>query len=538
MVSPIRLYSLLIMCWTTLNLFSPARRTKRSFLFFLYLIALCFIPNLGLSQPQAQVLDQDSIQYYLQMVEAGEKQVGRAMANIGRLYQKAGRYNSALNYYDRAIPLLNGEEESIEVAILYRSKGIIYQLFGDRDEPVRYYRLARNSFLAASEIFKQFGNPSQQMTINQHLADIATKRGNFNRAVTYQNEVIRALTKLYYDSLQAQAESFNELLSQEIQSSTDTIYVDRSATSTANEQPISLFDWRHLVIFILFLALIFLVVYLVNFRRSMTDLEEQVRHAKNTRLQLQQQNEELQTLNVALTRTEKEQRRSNLTKDRLFSIISHDLRSPVNTIAGFLNILRTKLSSIGDIELRDLAMEMIQTTDRLSHFLDDLLKWSMTQLGQIKPTVERVDIKNIVEENYLLVKSRMRAKNIHFKANIPEDIDVFADKNMLRVILRNLISNAIKFTRNGGYVAVTLKKGEEGMSSLSVADDGIGMSGEKLEEIFEFRGSKINGGGKNEGAGLGLLLCKEFAEMLGGDVEVSSKLGEGTVFTVHLPSKN
>ena len=507
-------------------------------MFFLYLITLCFRPDLGFSQSQNQSLDQDSIQYYLEMVEAGEKQVGRAMANIGRLYHEAGRYNSALSYYDRAIPLLNGEEKSLEVAGLYRSKGMIYQLFGDRDEPARYYRLARNSFLRASEIFQQFGNPSQQMTINQHLADIATKRGNFNRAVTYQNEVIRALTKLYYDSLQAQAESFNQLLSQEIQSSKDTIYVERLETVPSNEQPIALTNWRHLVIFVLLLGLVLIGVYLMNFRKSMVELEEQVRHAKNTRLQLQQQNEELQTLNIALTRTEKEQRRSNLTKDKLFSIISHDLRSPINTIAGFLNILRTKLSSIGDIELRDLAKEMIQTTDRLSHFLDDLLKWSMTQLGQIKPTVERIDLKNIVDENYLLVKSRLKAKNIHFKSNIPGDIDVFADKNMVRVILRNLISNAIKFTRNGGYIAVSLKPGEGGMSSLVVADDGIGMSEEKLEEIFEFKGSEINGGGKNEGAGLGLLLCKEFAEMLGGDIEVKSKLGEGTVFTVHLPSRN
>ena len=270
----------------------------------------------------------------------------------------------------------------------------------------------------------------------------------------------------------------------------------------------------------------------------MIELEEQLRHSKSTRLQIQQQNEELQTLNMALTRTEKEQRRSNLTKDKLFSIISHDLRSPINTIAGFLNILRTKLSSIGDIELRDLSKEMIQTTDRLSHFLDDLLKWSMTQLGQIKPTIERVDLKQIVDENYLLVKSRMKAKKIHFKANIPEDIEVFADKNMVRVILRNLISNAIKFTRNGGYIAVILKSGEAGTSVLEVSDDGIGMSEEKLQEIFEFRSSEINGGGKNEGTGLGLLLCKEFAEMLGGDIEVASRLGEGTVFTVYLPSKN
>ena len=460
------------------------------------------------------------------------------MTNIGRLYQNAGRYNSALTYYDRAIPLLNGEGKSIEVAQIHRSKGVIYQLFGDKDEPEKYYRLARVSFLKASEVFKQVGGTAQQLSINQHLADIATKRGNFNRAVTYQNEVIRALTKLYYDSLQSQAESFNELLNKEIESSKDTIYVQGPETITLKDPSVSLTDWRHLLIVALLLIMIFVISDLIKHRRSVEELEEKLRHSKSARLQMQQQNEELQTLNVALTRTEKEQRRSNLTKDKLFSIISHDLRSPINTIAGFLNILRTKLSSIGDIELRDLAKEMIQTTDSLSHFLDDLLKWSMTQLGQIRPTIERVDLKQIVEENYLLVKSRMKAKSIHFKANIPDDIEVYADKNMVRVILRNLISNAIKFTRNGGYIAVTLKNGEAGTSVLKVSDDGIGMSDEKLQEIFEFRSSEINGGGKNEGTGLGLLLCKEFAEMIGGDIEVASKLGEGTVFTVYLPTKN
>ena len=179
------------------------------------------------------------------------------MANIGRLYQNAGRYNSALTYYDRAIPLLNGEGKSIEVAEIHRSKGIIYQYFGDRDEPEKYYRLSRVSYLRASEIFKQVGGTTQQMSINQHLADIATKRGNFNRAVTYQNEVIRALTQLYYDSLQAQAESFNELLNKEIESSKDTIYIQNPEATTLQNPTVSPTNWRHLLILILLLALIF-----------------------------------------------------------------------------------------------------------------------------------------------------------------------------------------------------------------------------------------------------------------------------------------
>jgi signal transduction histidine kinase len=224
-----------------------------------------------------------------------------------------------------------------------------------------------------------------------------------------------------------------------------------------------------------------------------------------------------------------------MNKDKLFSIISHDLRSPINTVSGFLNILAAKLSSIGDIELRSLAKEMIDSTDRLSHFLDDLLRWSMSQLGQVKPNVEKINLKKLVEENYLLVKSRLKAKNIHFKANVPENIDLYADTNMLQLILRNIISNSIKFCRKDGYIAINLKPGETGFSLVEIADDGIGMSEEKLQSLFEFKGSEINGGSNNEGAGLGLLLCKEFAELNGGNIEVSSKLGEGTRFIIHLP---
>ena len=163
------------------------------------------------------------------------------------------------------------------------------------------------------------------------------------------------------------------------------------------------------------------------------------------------------------------------------------------------------------------------------------MKWSMTQLGQIEPSIEKIDIKKLVEENYLLVKTRLNSKNIHFKASVPDDIEIYADKNMLRLILRNLISNAIKFTRRDGYIAVSLKRGAPGSSLLVVSDDGIGMTDDKLQKIFEFKGSEINGGGSNQGAGLGLLLCKEFAEINGGNIDVTSKPGEGTAFTVSLP---
>lgn len=488
------------------------------------------------AQTPERALNQDSINYYLQIIVEGEKQVGRALSSIGYLYQKAGKYNSAIGYFNRALPLLNGEDKSTAVAKIHQAKGNIYRRFGDNAESERYYQLARTSYLKAAQIIENSANQTLRMSINQNLADIATKRRNFNRAVIYQNRVIKTLINLYQDSIQSQAESFNDLLNKEIESSKDTIYIETPATSkVTNLLPIT--NWRHILIFLLAIGLFIAMIGWITQYRKINSLQEDVDNTRAVQKQLVKQNEELQSLNLTLSKTEKEQRRSNMTKDKLFSIIAHDLRSPINTISGFLNILVAKLSSIGDIELRSLANEMIGSIDRVSHFLDDLLRWSMSHLGQIKPNVEKINLKKLVEENYLLVKSRLKAKNIHFKASVPDGIDVYADVNMLRLILRNLISNAIKFSRQDGYIAINLKSGEAGSALIEVADDGIGISEEKLQSIFEFKGSEINGGSYNEGAGLGLLLCKEFAEFNGGDIEVTSKLGEGTCFIIHLPGQ-
>ena len=488
-----------------------------------------------MAQTPESIPDQDSIDYYLQVVKQGERKVGIALANIGYIYQNAGRYNSALDYFDRAWPLLNGERRTLEVAKIHQAKGSIYEIFGDKAEPAKYYKLARISYLRATEILKEKGSTSALMLTNQNLADIEAKRGNFNRAVIYQNRVIKSLTGLYQDSLQSQAESFNDLLNKEIKSSKDTIYVETPNVTETERNTVSITNWRHILILLLTIGFLLLLFGLIGEYRKSAIVGEDLANYKAMQKQLTSQKEELQSLNLALTKTEKDQRRANMTKDKLFSIISHDLRSPINTIAGFLNILGTKLSSVGDIELRSLAKEMVDTTDRMSLFLDDLLKWSMSQLGQIKPSVEKISMKKLIEENYQLVKPRLLEKNIQFKASVPDNVELFADANMLRVILRNLISNAIKFTKNGGYIYVSLKKGKEGVSILEVADDGIGISAEKLQNLFDFKGSKINGGHGNEGTGLGLLLCKEFAEINGGEIEVTSKLGEGTIFTIKLP---
>ena len=529
------LYSMCTMCWINLFSLSPARRIARSFLFFLYLLPFWII-TISVSAQTAQQLDQDSLNYYQQIVEEGEQQVGRALAGIGFLYQKAGRYNSAIGYFNRALPLLNDQQRTLEVARIHAAIGTIYELFGDNAEAGKYYALARNSYLKSAQIIDESGNKTLQMSINQHLADIATKRGNLRRALTYQNKVIRSLTQLYNDSLQRQSESFNELLNKEIESSKDTIYVEVEGGTRQTSKSLPWTNWRH---FLILLVLVGLIMSLWRWRsqqQTVSNLQEEVINVRKIRQQLEQQKVDLQNLNLKLTQTEKEQRKASMSKDKIFSIIAHDLRSPINSISGLLNILAAKMSSIGDIELRKLIQDVGEATDRLTHFLDDLLKWSMSQMGQLQPQIEKINFKKLVQENYALAKPRLRDKNIHFKASVPEGVEVYADSNMLRLILRNLISNSIKFTRQDGYIAVSLKRGDEGYSIIQVSDDGIGMSEEKLQELFEFKGSAINGGDQHQGTGLGLMLCKEFVESNGGEIEVISKLGEGTVFSIKLPN--
>ena len=240
-------------------------------MFFLYLIASCFSAPAVAVQTPSQELNQDSLTYYLKVVEDGEKQVAIALAKIGHLYQDAGRYNSAISYYEEALPLLNGEGKSLQAAEIHQSKGLIYEVFGDNAQPKTYYLLARNSFLRAAEIYENLGNATQIMMINQQLANIATKRRNFNRAVTYQNKVIQTLTRLYQDSLQTQAESFSDLLNKEIESSKDTIYIkDESNAEASNigDRSVPLTNWRHWLILLLMIALLITVAGWIGARND------------------------------------------------------------------------------------------------------------------------------------------------------------------------------------------------------------------------------------------------------------------------------
>ncbi|MFA7115841.1 MAG: HAMP domain-containing sensor histidine kinase [Bacteroidales bacterium] len=234
-----------------------------------------------------------------------------------------------------------------------------------------------------------------------------------------------------------------------------------------------------------------------------------------------QQNEELQRLNA--------------TKDKIFSIIAHDLRSPFNTILGFSKLLIENLNNYKAAETEKVLGIINVSAKNTLTLLDNLLDWAKSQTGQVKFEPEKVVLSSIIHEIFGLLNPSAKSKNISLEYIPSHEIEVLADLNMIKTILRNLISNAIKFTNSDGQISVhTLQK--DNFIEITVSDTGVGMNEKTRNNLFKLETNESTIGTANEkGSGLGLILCKEFVEKQGGKIWVESEEGKGSDFKFTLP---
>lgn len=219
----------------------------------------------------------------------------------------------------------------------------------------------------------------------------------------------------------------------------------------------------------------------------------------------------------------------------MFSIIAHDLRSPFNTILGFSELLINNTKIAGDQELEQHLGIINSSAKNTLILLDNLLNWAKAQTGQIIYKQEKINLSAIVEEVLDISNSTAKIKNISLNYTQSYEGEVYADINMLQTILLNLISNAIKFTNLNGEVTIDAKQNGDNVE-ITVSDNGVGMSEEILQNLFKVDKSLIVNGTANEkGSGLGLILCKEFIEKLGGVIRIESEVGKGSDVRFTLP---
>ena len=227
----------------------------------------------------------------------------------------------------------------------------------------------------------------------------------------------------------------------------------------------------------------------------------------------------------------------NATKDKLFSIIAHDLRSPFNTILGYSEELieTSKENNSSDSE-KFSSIINVSAKNTLT-LLDNLLNWTNSQIGQSIFNPQRINLTSEIKEILEIIKPTAKIKNISINCVQSYDIEVFADANMLKTILRNLVCNAIKFTNINGEINLSAKQ-NQGEIEITVSDNGVGINKDVIDNLFKIDSNFTSKGTQEEkGSGLGLILCKEFVEKHGGKIWVESEKGKGSDFKFTLPRK-
>lgn len=225
----------------------------------------------------------------------------------------------------------------------------------------------------------------------------------------------------------------------------------------------------------------------------------------------------------------------NATKDRFFSIIGHDLKSPFNSVIGFSNLLVDQIQKQDYEGIEKYATIIQDSAQRAMNLLMNLLEWSQVQTGKIKFNPEYIELVSVINEVLELSNDSAQQKSITIYKRLARNIPVFADKAMINTILRNLISNGIKFTKTGGEIIISIEQKEKQII-FSIADNGVGIKKEDLDKLFriDYTHSTV-GTNRETGTGLGLLLCKDFIEMHGGKIWIESEIGKGSIFSFSLP---
>jgi PAS domain S-box-containing protein len=238
---------------------------------------------------------------------------------------------------------------------------------------------------------------------------------------------------------------------------------------------------------------------------------------------------------LALKESEQMLKIANATKDKFFSIIAHDLRSPFNNMLGFSELLIENIRTYPVEKSEEFIHNIYSTTKHTLSLLDNLLTWAKTQTGKIDFKPENLKLKSIIQEIIDTLNSSAIIKNIALNSQV-DDIIVYADQNMLQTILRNLVSNALKFINSGGRVDINAVS-QQNQIEITVSDNGVGIPEETLNKLFKIDSNITTKGTANEkGSGLGLIICKEFAEKHGGKIWVESELGKGSSFHFTVPT--
>ena len=262
--------------------------------------------------------------------------------------------------------------------------------------------------------------------------------------------------------------------------------------------------------------------------RQLLDLRDEQERIDEQSAQLVEMAEDLQISKETLERLNSE-------KNRLFSIVAHDLRSPFNSILGYAELLAATADKLSPDQVKHYAEAAHLAASNVFKLMQTLLEWARLQMDHVDFEPRHASMSDLTEDTMKVYENIAYRKGITLDFDV-EDAEAFCDPGMIETVIRNLVNNAVKFTKTGGTVRLTAEQ-VNGAITVSVRDDGVGMTPDQVAKCFSISGNvKTTGTSGETGTGLGLLMCKDLVEKNGGRIHVESKIGEGTTFTFTVPA--
>jgi len=428
--------------------------------------------------------------------------------NIGLLYQNTKRYDSALYFYNKCVDIANQMKADYLLIPARLNLGNLYNMTGKY--ALAYSNISQGLALAES----QAELPMIQKGY-EYLSDYYSKVKDFAQAYKYLDKSSVLKDSLYSSEMNSKtAEMQAKYEFEKNEADNERLQHENVSQSLALSQKTSLIHWLILTLVLIILASAAII--------------------RNTRIK-KKTAEELRAKNLEIEKQKKELESLVATKDKFFSIIAHDLKSPFNSLLGFSDLLYESFSELDDNEKIEYIAQIHKASQGLYDLLENLLQWSRTQMGKMEWNPEKVDMEKIFTNSLSILQIGLNNKNIHIESNFQSNTYVYCDLNMALTIVRNILSNALKFTPHDGKIKIQSEVTDH-FVKYTITDNGMGISEENQKKLFQIDEKiKTNGTDGETGTGLGLILCNEFVKNNKGKIWIESESGKGSSFNFTLP---
>lgn len=502
-----------------------------------------------------------AIEFYTKAINIQEqlkdtKGVNESNSKLAELYSQKKEYRKAIEYYEKVLASSESKNDSIRGYILPKLGGE-YLKFNDYEKASKYliegYNisirnknkadllialnnlgnlnlqqnrlvLAERQLLEAGNIAKSINNNTELLKHYKLMKTLDSTRKRFDKAFVWQREYYELNNSLNKSEILANSSSID---SQQLELNPNfdkPITLTEEAKITSTLETDDKYNKFKLIFYALLaaLAIVSTFLILIYLKRNTNIKYTQELEEKNIKIELQ---------NEAFLEQTKHLENVNNVKDKLFSIVSHDLKDSLSSINGFIDLLKD--GSLSREEFDNLIPELSENANNASLLLFNLLNWSKSQMQSLEPKPSLFDVQEVFEDKVKLVEQRMENKGINLVDHSLRDF-AYADRSMFEIIIQNLLANALKFSKNGDTITVS-NHISNGSCIISVSDTGVGISKENIEKLFKNTSYTTVGTNNEKGTGLGLSICKELVELNNGKIWVESTLGVGSTFYVQLP---